>query len=188
MVDWGDAPAWAAVIVAVLALIISCCSALLSWKSLRWERLSAEAATRSAEAAERANRLAERAVEQRLQPPGIASEGPVGAPIIERAPDVSWRIERPGENRYVLRNTGSDVAEHVEVDPSQAGPIARNLPQDAVIRPGEGADMLIMGTWGKPVPNQLYVRWAGWPTRLGCSAYNLTVVDSPSGTSTSVTE
>lgn len=159
-------PAWIAAIVAGLALIISCCSAVLSWKSLRWERVSAEAATRSAEAAERANRLTEQTVlGQRLQAWGIPSEEAFGVPTVttERAPDVSWRIERPEGDRYVLRNTGTDIAEHVEVDRSQAPPITRNLPEDAVIRPGEGVDMLMKGTWGHPMPNQLYVRWAGQP-------------------------
>jgi hypothetical protein len=165
MVHWGDAPAWVAAIVALLALIISIGSATLSWKSLGWQKLSAEAAMRGAEAAERANLRAERATEQRLQASAIPSEEAMGTPTVtvESAPDVSWRIEQPDKNRYVLRNTGTDVAEHVEVDASQAGPVTRNLPQDAVIRPGEGADMLILGTWGHPVPNQLYVRWAGQP-------------------------
>ncbi|MEM6110688.1 hypothetical protein AAHS21_31400 [Mycobacterium sp. 050272] len=164
-VHWGDVPAWVTASVAALALIISCCSAVLAWKSLRWERVSAEAATRSAEAAERANRLAEMAVLQRVQLSGIPSEEAFGEPTVEAAPvpDVSWRIEKPGGDRYILRNTGTDVAEHVEVDATQVGPIHRNLPQDAVIRPGEGVDMLIKGTWGHPMPNQLYVRWAGQP-------------------------
>jgi len=162
---WGDVPAWIAAIVAGLALIVSCCSAVLSWKSLRWDRMSAESAKRSAEAAERANRLTEQTVlGQRLQPSSIPSEESVGSPTVEtRAPNVTWRIERPEGDRYVLRNTGTDIAEHVEVDPSQAPPINRNLPEDAVIRPGEGVDMLIKGTWGHPMPNQLYVRWAGQP-------------------------
>lgn len=166
MVNWGDAPAWVAAVIAGLALIISCCSAVLSWKSLRWERLSAESAARSAEAAERANRLTEQTVlAQRVDLYGIPSAEAVGVPTVEQtAPDVSWQIERPsGGDRYVLRNTGSDVADHVEVDASQAGPIHRNLPQDAVIRPGEGVDMLIKGTWQRPMPNQVYVRWAGQP-------------------------
>lgn len=98
MVHWHDAAAWIAAIVAGLALIISCCSAVLSWKSLRWERLSAEASMRSAEAAERAYRLAERAVaaQQRVQLFGIPSEEAFGTPSVETelAPDVSWRIER----------------------------------------------------------------------------------------------
>jgi hypothetical protein len=93
----GELAAWAAAIIAGLALIISFCSAVLAWKSLRWERLSAEAATRSAEAAERANRLAERAIDARLG--DTASEA--GAGTVESrspdAPDVRWRIERPSE-------------------------------------------------------------------------------------------
>ena len=171
-IDWGDAPAWAAAGVAVLALLISVPSAVLSWKSLRWERLSAEAALRSAEAAERANRFAEEAVRwqraaaQDIEPTGIPSEEAFGNATVTQPPRVSWQIENPSENRYVLRNTGSDVAEHVEVDPEQASTIARNLPRDATIRPGEGHDMLMMSAWGHPVPNQLYVRWEGHPDWL----------------------
>lgn len=174
-VDWGDAPAWAAVVVAVLALLISVGSAVLSWKSLRWEQLNAEAALRSAEAAERANRFAELAVQRQLDAsPGESGtdEPQIGVPEISTNPslsvpgqpsDVRWRIENPSGNRYVLRNTGTSVAEHVEVDAAGAGPVSRNLPRDSTIRPGEGHDMLIMGTWGHPVPNQLYVRWQGQP-------------------------
>lgn len=158
MLHWGDVPAWAAIGISVLALMVSVWSATLSWKSLRWERLSAEAAGRSADAAERANRLAEVAVAGRFDRVPTEHEIPAGT-----SPDVSWRIERPSENRYILRNTGTATANHVAVDPGQAGPITRHLPTDSVIRPGEGADMLIMGTWGHPVPNQLYVRWEGQP-------------------------
>jgi hypothetical protein len=168
-VNWND-PAWVAAAVAMLALLVSVWSAALSWKSLRWERLSAESAGRSAEAAERANRLTEQTVlAQQIRPFGIPSGEVVGIPrveqepLVEQEPDVSWRIERPSDNRFILRNTGTDIAEHVEVDPSQVGAIARNLPRDAVIRPGEGVDILMMTTWQRPLPNQLYVRWAGQP-------------------------
>ena len=121
---------------------------------------SAESARRSAEAAERANLLVER-VAQRVEPVGIPSEEAFGTAVVSQG-DVSWRIERPSKNRYLLRNSGTDVAEHVEVDPSRAG-VARHLPEDAVIRPGESAEMLIMGTWQQPVPDELYVRWQGQP-------------------------
>src|SRR3954468_15364640 len=98
----GDVPGW-------IALAIAVGSGVLSWRSLRWERLSAEAAGRSAQEAERANRLAERALELRGQSPargGDAETQPQERPFT----DVSWRIERPQGDRYVLRNTGTDVA------------------------------------------------------------------------------
>lgn len=164
--------ALAGVTVAVLALLISVGAAVLSWKSLRWEQLSAEAALRSAEAAERANRFAEeavrwqRAVGQDVEPTGIPSEEAFGNATVTQPSNVSWQIENPTGNRYVLRNTGTDVAEHVEVDAEQAGPIVRNLPRDSTIRPGEGHDMLMMGAFGHPLPNQLYVRWGGHPEWL----------------------
>jgi hypothetical protein len=61
----------------------------------------------------------------------------------------------------VLRNTGDDIAENVELDVSRISAITRNLPRAAVVRPGEGFDMLLIPAWGHPLPNQLYVRWAG---------------------------
>ena len=103
-VDWGDAPAWGAVIVAVLALIISAASAALAWKSLRWEKLSAEAAGRSAQEAERANRLTERALGLQALP---TTRGGAEQQLDGAKPDVDWRIERPQGDRYVLRNTGT---------------------------------------------------------------------------------
>lgn len=166
--NWGDIPGW-------VALAIATGAGVLSWRSLRWERLSAEAAGRSAQEAERANRLAERALELRALPPtdrgpeqdlhlsGIPSEEAFGEMTVQQAPNVDWRIERPQGDRYVLRNIGTDVADHVDVDETQLPPIHRNLPSDAIIRPGEGHDMLIKGVWGHPMPNQIYVRWAGHP-------------------------
>jgi hypothetical protein len=155
-------PAWAGIVVAVvavLALIVAGVSATLAWRSLRWERLSAEAAGRSAEAAERANRLTERVLEAR----GQTLERPEEQSPSTAAPDVAWRIENPSKDRFVLRNVGTDIAEHVEVDNTQIDSLTRNLPRDAVIRPGEGIDMLLAAAWGHPLPNQVYVRWEGHP-------------------------
>jgi hypothetical protein len=152
---WSD-PAWAAVGVALLALGVAIWSATLAWKSLTWERASAQSARRSAEAAERANLLTERVLA------GTGSNAAARAATTAPS-DVSWRIEPAGGNRFVLRNTGTGIAEHVGVDGEQlAGVISSNLPTDAVVRPGEGVDVLLMGTWqGGGLPNQLYVRWAG---------------------------
>lgn len=152
-VVWSD-PGWLAAGVAVLALAVSVWSAGLSWRSLRWERSAAQSARRSAEAAERANLLTERV---------LAGAGTVAVDSPSTAPDVSWRIESAGKNRFVLRNIGTGVAEHVGVDDAQLGDVmSSHLPTDAVVRPGEGVDVLLRGTWQSGgLPNQLYVRWAG---------------------------
>jgi hypothetical protein len=144
---WGDVPAW-------VALFVATSAAFVSWRILRWEKQSSQAAIRSADEAARANLIAERALER-----GHAERiTPANEPA---RPNVSWRIENRDGDRYVLRNTGTDTAEHVYVDDSQAPRINRRLPNDSIVRPGEGHDMLLKGSWQQPMPNQLYLRWAG---------------------------
>jgi hypothetical protein len=152
--DWWKDPAWYSLLVALFALLLSIPSAALAWKSLKWERDSAASARRSAEAAERANLLTERA---------LARSGPelANPSLLPATSDVSWRIEKGSGSRYILRNTGTAIAEHVSVDGEQLGGLVRNLPTDAVVRPGEGVDMLVLSTWSNPIPNQLYVKWDG---------------------------
>ena len=133
-------------------LTVSLVAGWLSWRSTRWEKVSAEAAVRSAQEAARANLIAERALE---------SGGSATTPDDSPAPHVAWSIEKRDGSRYVLRNVGSDVAEHVYVDDSQVPPLNRGLPNDSVIRPQQGVDMLLKGSWQHPLPNELYLRWAG---------------------------
>ena len=80
---------------------------------------------------------------------------------IARAPNVSWLIENSTKGRFVLRNVGHDVAENVEVDVSRIDAITGDVPSGVSIRTGEGVDMMLMPAWGHPLPNQVYVRWAG---------------------------
>lgn len=159
LMDWKD-PAWYSLLISILALLLSIPSALLAWKSLNWERDSANSARRSAEAAERANLLAERATARQASG---AHEGRELGTVRESSPqtrrNVVWQIEHPSGSRYVLRNVGTDIAEHVSGDIEQSSGLVRNLPSDAVIRPGEGVDFLVAGAWGRPVPNQLYLKW-----------------------------
>jgi hypothetical protein len=145
--SWRDAPAW-------IALVISLCSALLSWRVLRWEKQSAKAAVRSADEAARANLIAERALE--LGTSSRITPGNVEAPA-----EVAWRIEKGDGDQYVLRNTGTDTAEHVYADESRAPRINRRLPNDSVVQPGAGHTMLLKGSWQHPMPTELYLRWAG---------------------------
>lgn len=142
-----DAPAW-------IALVISVCSALLSWRVLVWEKQSAKAAVRSADEAARANLIAERALEAGIAVPTTASNE-------SKSAEVAWRIEKGDGDQYVLRNTGTDTAEQVYVDESRAPRINRRLPNDSVVQPGAGHAMLLKGSWQQPMPTELYVRWAG---------------------------
>ena len=145
--SWGDVPGWVALVVALVA-------ASLSWRSLRWEKQSAEAAVQSANEAARANLIAERALESKPTDPALAPGQPAG-------PRVTWSIEKISGAEYVLRNTGSEIAEHVYADKANAPVLNRNLPQDSVIRPGAGHKMLLKGSWQSPVPTELHVRWSG---------------------------
>lgn len=145
---WGDVPAW-------VALAVATCAATLSWRISRWEKQSAQAASRSADEAARANQIAERALE-------IGAAGRAAVTGQQAAsPSVTWRIEKGSGALYVLRNTGTDTAEHVYVDKSRAPQINRRLPADSVVQPGAGHEMLLQGSMQSRMPTELYVRWAG---------------------------
>ncbi len=92
-----------------------------------------------------------------------AARDEIAEPTAPTPGDVAWRIGNPSKQRFVLRNIGSDAAERVEVDASRVEVIHRNLPKAAIVRPGEGTDMLLAATFGHGLPNQLYVRWHGQP-------------------------
>lgn len=139
--------ALAAFVVSLLALVTAGVAAFAAWRSMTFEKQSATAARRSADAAETANRLTERALLQ-------------GVPANVRASvDVQFILSKAKGSAWVLRNIGTEVAEHVRVEPIKT--IHRGFPTDAVIRPGEGIDLLMSGTMQAPMPNQLYVAWAG---------------------------
>jgi len=100
---------------------------------------------------------------------GIPSAEQFGRPTLtlidptseNEADVVRWRIENPTKNHFVLRNVGNNAAENVEVDVSRIDAITRDMPSGASVQPGEGIDLLLVPAWGRPLPNQLYVRWAG---------------------------
>ena len=74
---------------------------------------------------------------------------------------MSFRLEWTRSNTWVLRNIGTDVADHVRVEKPNC--TTRRFPTNATIAPGEGIDLLMIGAMGAPVPNQLYVSWDGQP-------------------------
>lgn len=145
--NWGDIPAWVALAVALGA-------ATLTLRSLHWEKQSAQAAMKSADEAARANLIAQRALDE-------AKGSDSSAHVAPEERDVAWKVERGSGAKFVLRNTGSDTAEHVYVDLDRAPVINRRLPQDSVVHAGAGHTMMLAGSFQRAMPTELYLRWAG---------------------------
>lgn len=162
-IDWGDAPAWVALVVAVVA-------AFFAWRSVREAKrsadageasakeakrsadageVSAQAAVRSADAAEKAHQLAEKQYRDSLPPP------------------VDWVVERTSKSKFLLRNIGTHEARDVTVD---LGPLAGVLvkggepPRGATIQPGIGHSFLLAEGGGSAIPESILVTWEGQTT------------------------
>ncbi|MDG4785935.1 hypothetical protein O7626_08345 [Micromonospora sp. WMMD1102] len=132
--DVGDVPAW-------VALIVSVVSVLVAVRATRHARDSAGAARRSADAAERQAAAAEAAV----PPP---------------PPAVDWRIVHQQKSRYVLRNVGVETATGVQIQDHDAILWAVDeVPTE--VPPNAGVPFLIAATMGNPAPDELWVTWDG---------------------------
>ena len=137
--------------VLVVPVTISLVALWVSTKSLKFERLSADAAIRSANAAERSNLITERMVNREHLLEGPESE----------RPNIEWRVEKSGDDTYLLRNIGTDVAEDVVIPKELTSGISRYLPDGATIRPGDAVQFVLIGAWGSPKPHTLYVQALG---------------------------
>lgn len=152
-IDWGDAAAWAAFVIAVI-------SASFAWRSVGEAKksrvaaeraaaageVSAQAAVRSADAEEKAHQLAERQYQDSL-PPAVA-----------------WQIEKAGKSWYVLRNIGTDTALDVTVDLSAlAGALVQGAypPEHTTIASGVGHRFMLGPDSDSKVPDAVVVTWAG---------------------------
>lgn len=138
-------------IAAVVALVFSAVSLYFSHRSLTWEKQASEAATRSADAAEEANRLLRQQIE----------EGTFGHPASARAADIQLELQHVNKARWVLRNTGTQEVTGLKVTGVPDGVLHRNIPKNISLRPGEGRDIILQGTMGSPLPNQLWATYDG---------------------------
>lgn len=138
-------------ILSVAAVVVSLAALGASLRGLKYLRASAEAAIRSANAAETAN--ANRAIEE-----AAAAGTPIPQPA---ARDVQWKIQRPTKNRFLLRNTGTDVATGVTIDERSipALPTPRGLPRGMAIRPGQAAKFTLMHAFGLSHVKEIWVWW-----------------------------
>jgi hypothetical protein len=153
--ELGDMATWATAVIAAIAIVFSYLAhreARTSRKSNdKWQQTNAEAAVRSANAAEQALTLQMQATKQVTGP----------APSAQTPTEITWRLERPQKNRFVLRNTGSGMATGVTIDPDQFGGFARQLPKGVAVRKGASTEFLVLTANGHPHPNEIWVTWDG---------------------------
>ncbi|MER6175719.1 hypothetical protein [Streptosporangium sp. NPDC001681] len=147
-IDWGDAPAFGALLVALLAYLNSRKTLRAQQESTKAQQENTEASVRSANAAEKAVALAELTA----RPPA--------------APAISWRIEPVQNALYRLRNTGDATATGVNVDTEQTSGIVQGLPQDAAIRSGGSVEFYIIDVNEEPFPGEIWMYWDGHPDPL----------------------
>ncbi|GAA1016969.1 hypothetical protein [Streptomyces thermogriseus] len=173
-IETGDAATWASSVVALLALLLT---AVQYWQQSKRQaqqkeeqaardRAQAEAsqiATRQAEAQERRAYAMEQALQRVvriLDEPRQGSLDALSSDAVEGAP--AWQLAHKQGNAYVLRNVGTAVATGVRVDVGQhPRGLTRALPEDAVVRPQEAVEFLLLAAWGAPRPDSIRVVWDG---------------------------
>ncbi|WP_141665734.1 hypothetical protein [Streptomyces prasinus] len=159
----GDWAGWIGVFVAVLTVALSL------WQQRRQARRQIEAddiARRHADSAERRALATEEALQRLIErlPAAVQAhaEAQIAAQPVRHAEAVSWELDRPKKNVFVLRNTGSEVATGVQVDVGDHPKgLTRQVPEDAVVRKGESTEFMVLGAWGAPVPREFRVSWEG---------------------------
>jgi hypothetical protein len=151
-IDPGDAPAWSAI---VLSLAFSLAALVVSLRGLKWQRLAAQAAIRSANADEKAMALAELAA---ATPRHVESHA-------GQRQHITWELERR-KHRFILRNTGSEIATGVTVDGAGVAEVATQLPVNAAVRPGASVSFMMAGSMAHRLPDEIQVSWDGHPEPL----------------------
>jgi hypothetical protein len=169
-VDWGDAPAWAALGISVVGTIVAVSSAKSSRASARSAEISAQAGVRQAAAAEEQVAIARRTLRlaeegKTIPSPPPAGERPEGS--TQDPPYVAWWIESEGTNLFVLRNIGTATARSVEIDESRDGYTIQGRLKIQEVLPGQGVRLKLSYWWPWQRPDQLWVRWQGHPDWKG---------------------
>lgn len=82
---------------------------------------------------------------------------------------VELTLERTGRRQFVLRNTGTAVADAVTLTQAGEDGQGRNLPDGVALHPGEGHPFFIVSSAGLDMPTRVYVQWDGGqaPVPLG---------------------
>ncbi|MFA3872633.1 hypothetical protein ABS735_02865 [Streptomyces sp. MMCC 100] len=139
--DWGDAPGWAAFVVALAAVEIS-------RRARKDGKRSADAAVRSATAAEQTLADQRRDAAERRAAEAEAAR-----------PRVRLRIEHMSKHSYRLRNWGGAAATNISnVEPCGA---VDEWPDSLSLQPGEAHRFMISGDYDNLEPTEICVTWDG---------------------------
>ncbi|MER6152015.1 hypothetical protein [Streptomyces hirsutus] len=173
-IEMGDAATWASSGVALLALFFTAVQyrqqskrqAQQEEEQAARDRAQAEAsqiATRQAEAQERRAYAIEQTLHAVVRMLDESRQGSLDALPSDAAEGVpEWQLSHKRGDAYVLRNVGTAVATGVRVDVGQhPRGLTRALPEDAVVRPQEAVEFLLLAAWGAPRPNSIRVEWDG---------------------------
>lgn len=152
-VDWGDAPAWAALVISAVAVVLA----------TRGQRRSNAAADRSALASERSVAASERSAVAAEQAVAIQAQQ-VAEASAAAAPKVELVIQRGSGSAYLLRNVGQLAATGIVADLAAAGSHADDLPAGIDLVPKQAFKMILEGSFDTPaLPDELWLRWDGQP-------------------------
>jgi hypothetical protein len=138
-INWGDVPTAISLLLAAIAIIEA---RRARRESSKYAKVAADAARRSADVDERMLALEEAAT---------------------KPPEVAFQLERLSKSRFVLRNTGTEMATGVYVDGTKIKTHVRDLPAGASIPAGGSHEFMMMTSMGAPLPNDVWVSWDGAP-------------------------
>ncbi|MFF5171752.1 hypothetical protein ACFY3U_03850 [Micromonospora sp. NPDC000089] len=162
-----DAPAWAAIGTSLVSLGVAIHSAASSRTAARAAQTSAQAGVRQAAAAEEQVAIARRALElteHQAHTTGISTEvDRIQEALSQEAPYVAWWIDHRSKSTYVLRNIGTGTARDLTIDQTRIECVVRGTTEAAEVAPEASIEIILIPMWGAPKPNELWVRWDGYP-------------------------
>lgn len=161
--EWGEVPAWAAFVLAAIALWISIRAQRDGRRSANAAEKSATAAEASVEEARLSRMAAERSAtvaEETLTDQRREAAARQAAEEEANRPRPDFRIERSGRQAFRLRNAGTGPATGITVS-DRGRPYVMDRIAGLTLQPGDAEPFRMLGAAGQPIPGTLYLTWDG---------------------------